>query len=259
MTQNLGARLHRVLQIRGGDLEDFTSAFEAFKQDRGIRFVLAFSGGADGRDPLTERITERLLSEFGHSLDPDRRRRIVDDAKKEYVAAIVRDVLMPLRGYRIAVLTGGTIWGVPAIATQVGRELGFATIGVYPLAAAQKKQVLPDEMIDLTVCVHPLLGPSMWGDESAAYTKLLDAVIIIGGGAGTMVEVSHLLKQNEKASLRIKHIIPISGTGGTADKLSFFPGRPDIMAKCLPSMPITSGADACTFLTRAVLLEDVFD
>lgn len=249
------------IEVKGGALEDFTPIVESFKKDRGVRFVLAFSGGADDSSPLFRHVVESLKSsQEPVESDETAIDALVSKAKKEYVAGIVREILLPLRGYLIAVLTGGTAWGVPSIATEVAKELGFPTIGVYPLAASLKKEnMLPESWLDLAVCVHPMIGSSQWGDEAAAYTKLLDAVIIIGGGAGTMVEVAHLLKQNEKKGLTTKHIVPIYGTGGTADKVSFFPGKPETMARCVPPHPIVTGSEACEYLRQAVFADDIYD
>jgi predicted Rossmann-fold nucleotide-binding protein len=256
-----GPHTQHLIEVKGGLVEDFTPIVETFKNDKGVHFVLAFSGGADDSSPLFRHVVESLKIDQGvvktDVVDID---TLVSAAKREYVAGIVREVLLPLRGYRIAVLTGGTAWGVPSIATEVAKELGFPTIGVFPLAASLKKEnMLPEEWLDLAVCVHPMMGSSQWGDEAAAYTKLLDAVIIIGGGAGTMVEVAHLLKQNEKRSAPTKHIIPIYGTGGTADKVSFFPGKPETMARCIPSHPIVTGTEACSYLKQAVFADDIYD
>jgi len=243
-----------LIEVKGGLEEDFTSRVEAFKKDRGVHFILAFSGGADDSSPLFQHIVDSLKEDGTPNADA-----LVSKAKKEYIANIVREVLLPLRGYRLAILTGGTAWGVPAVAIETAKELGFPTIGVFPLTASLKKSnMLPDGSLDLTVCVHPFVGTSQWGDESAIFTKLLDAVIIIGGGAGTMVEVAHLLKQNEKKGTT-KHLIPIYGTGGTADKVSFFPGKPETMARCVPQKPIVSGTDACEYLKQVAFTEDIYD
>ncbi len=250
-----------LVEVRGGREEDFTPIVESFKKERGVHFVLAFSGGADDSSPLLRHVVETLKVDSGELAEDNFDIDVaVNKAKKAYVAGIVRDVLMPLRGYRIAVLTGGTAWGVPAIATEVAMALGFPTIGVFPLAASLKSEnMLPEGQLTLSVCVHPMLGTSQWGDEAAAYTKLLDAVVIIGGGAGTMVEVAHLLKQNEKKGLTTKHIIPIYGTGGTADKVAFFPGKPETMARCVPPHPIVSGSEACEYLKMVVFSDDIYD
>lgn len=260
MTREGNPHAQLLIEIKGGHAEDFTPIVESFKKDRSVHFVLAFSGGADDNSPLLRHVVESLKSHRGVGDSETNIEMLVKMARDEYVANIVRDVLMPLRGYRIAVLTGGTAWGVPSIATRIAKELCFPTIGVFPLAAFLKKEnMLPEDLLDLAVCVHPLVGTSQWGDEAAAYTKLLDAVIIIGGGAGTMVEVAHLLKQNEKKGISIKHIIPVYGTGGTADKVSFFPGKPETMALCVPSRPIVTGTEACEYLKKAVFADDIYD
>lgn len=246
----------QLLEVKEDTATNYTKVFEDFLKDRGIHFVLGFSGSADDNNPLLRHVVQHLMS----SAPSEELEESISAAKREYVAGIVREVLAPLQGYRIAVLTGGTAWGVPAVAAEVAKELGFVTIGVFPLTAMKKaSNMLPDGLLDIAICVHPLIGESRWGDESAIYTKLLNAVVIIGGGAGTMVEVAHLLKQNEKADIPAKHLIPISGTGGTADKVSFFPGKPETMVRCVPNQAITSGSEACLYLKQVALLEDVYD
>lgn len=245
----------KLLEVKEAPTEDYARFVESFLADRGIHFVLGFSGSADDSSPLLRHVVEHLTD----AARADEFDALIADAKREYVAGIVRDVLAPLRGYRIAVLTGGTAWGVPAVATEVAKSLGFTTIGVFPLAASLKQStMLPDGLLDLAICVHPFVGGSQWGDEAAVYTKLLNALVIIGGGAGTMVEVAHLLKQNEK-NIPVKHLIPILGTGGTADVLPFFPGKPKVMAQCLSSKAITTGEEACLRLKEIALISDVYD
>jgi len=245
----------KLLEVKEATTADYTRVVEDFLNDRGVKFVLGFSGSADDSSPLLRHVVEHITD----AARADEFDALIADAKREYVAGIVRDVLAPLRGYRIAVLTGGTAWGVPAVATEVAKDMGFATIGVFPLAASLKQStMLPDGLLDLAICVHPFVGESQWGDEAAVYTKLLNALVIIGGGAGTMVEVAHLLKQNEK-NLPIKHLVPILGTGGTADVLPFFPGKPKVMAQCVSSQAITSGEEACRHLKKVALIDDVYD
>jgi predicted Rossmann-fold nucleotide-binding protein len=100
----------------------------------------------------------------------------------------------------------------------------------------------------------------MWGDESVVYTKLLNAVIIIGGRAGTMVEVTHILKQNENKRFAVKPIIPITGTGGTADMLAYFPGNQSVMSKSLPHHIIQDGKGALSHLIdQGIITDDLFD
>lgn len=242
------------IDIAGDSLHDFTDQVESFKKERGIHFVLAFSGGADDHNPLLEYLAGTEEAQSNSSV-----KRLLGGANEGYVASIIRDVLLPLRGYRLAVLMGGTSWGVPHSAAQIAKEFGFPTIGVFPLTAREKDIVLKDNLLDLRICVHPFIGASRWGDESFIFTKLLDAVIVIGGGAGTFVEVAHLLKCNEKSNAVIKYIVPIAGTGGTAEKIPYFPGKPAVMARCIPSTLPTNGAQACRCLQDHTSIEDAFD
>ncbi len=257
----------RALHVRGGGDEDFTPLVERFKAEHGIHFVLAFSGGADDDSPLLRHVREQVGDS---SISVDAQKVVTDllsAAGDTFTEQLVSDILHELEGLRIAVLTGGTRWGVPRIATNVARKYGFPTIGVYPLRAFES-DALADDLLDLSICVHPLVGESQWGDESPIFAKILDAAVVIGGGAGTMVEVAHLLKLNEKyaseffkierleargeydeadalrAKLsrhKLRHILPVHGTGGTADKVSFFPGKPETMALSVPNTPLVSG------------------
>jgi predicted Rossmann-fold nucleotide-binding protein len=247
------------IEIRGNSEDDFTHHFDDFKKEHGIHFVLAFSGGADDNSPQIEHVVRTLTSNNRENLDEKALKDMIDNAKDGYVAEIVKNILSQFKDHKFAVLTGGTNWGVPRVATKIARDLGIKTIGVFPLTGMD--DALTDEL-DFSVCVHPMLKESEWGDESPAFTKLLDAVVVIGGGAGTMVEVSHLLKLNErnlKKKRPVKHIIPVLGTGGTADKLSFFPGKPAVMASCIPAKPFVTGAQVREYLISDVFPSDVYD
>lgn len=245
------------LVMRPDPEQDVLEHIEEFKRERGIEYILAFSGGADDNSQLISEITAELKSNLPTdthtSVDT-----IMNRAKNALVDRIVRDTLMPLRGYKIAILTGGTVWGVPKIAAAVARELDFPTIGIYPLVAENKGYDLKDDMLDVRICVHPSTGDSRWGDESPTFVRLFNGVVIIGGGAGTMVEVAHALKRNELKDRPVKTMIPIIGSGGTADRVMSFPGKPQTMAKCLPPKSITTGAEASMYLRQNVFYEDVY-
>lgn len=249
-----------VIEVDGKN-GDYDAMIKEFLRYRGIAFTLAFSGGADDKSAILDSFRESLANDERIPMEvrtelPKR----ADAAAHENISKLVRSILTPLQRYRIAVLTGGTKWGVPDAATRVARDLGLTTIGVYPLVAKMKKHSLSSDLLDLSVCVHPFIDESCWGDESPIYTKLLDSVIVIGGGAGTMIEVSHLLKLNERRKSNQKWILPVYGTGGTADKLSFFPGKPTTMAKCVPAMPLTTGEEIVDFLhNHNILSEDIYE
>lgn len=246
-----------ILHMNGHGTEH-TEKVEQFKADNGIRYILAFSGGADDGNNMVTHMASTLKTHIS-GVTSDQIDSVIKEAKNEYIASLVRDVLSPLRGYKVGILTGGTKWGVPKVAAHTAKDLGFKTIGVFPLTAHNKGHTLGEDVLDFCICVHPPIGESRWGDEAAVFTKLLNGVVIIGGGAGTMVEVTHLLKRNEKTGLPTKHLMPIIGTGGTADKVMSFPGKPDIMRLCLPPHPLTSGAEVCDYLKCKVFFDDLFD
>jgi len=244
----------RRIEVRGE--EDYTAKVEEFKRDRGIGFVLAFSGGADDENPLLQHISEQLQLLARTDDERELLKKQVESAVDDYIATIVRAILKPLRGYRIAVQSGGTKWGVPRIAIEVARECGFPTIGVYPQLAEQKHALR--EKLDLSVCVHPQIYQSSWGDEASVFTKLLDGVVVIGGNAGTLVEMAKILKLNERKGIAIKHIVPIYGTGGAANSMLSFPGKLKTMAACLPAHRITTGREAVEYLKDSVVPEDIY-
>ena len=236
------------------DGQNIGQAIEDFKKKHGIMFVLAFSGGADDSNPiLTHIIKVNGIESENTSFDI---KKVIENAKFDFIRNIIEDILRPLRGYQIAIQCGGTKWGVPAIAANVAKELGFKTIGVFPLTG--QKYALPENVLDLGICVHPMIGNSRWGDETPVFCKTLDSVVVIGGGAGTMVEIAHLLKMNESSRGKIRHILPVSGTGGTADDISYFPGKPGTMVECIPSKPLFKGEEILEHLRTETNIDDTF-
>lgn len=224
--------------IRYSSRTNIGELVDEFKTKTAIRRIVAFSGGADsglGEDTPTEVATfleERMRREIGQAV-------------------------RFLRGYNIAVLTGGTSFGVPAVAAQVAKEAGLATIGVFPLVGSPK--ALPGDVVDLRICVEPRYGESCWGDESPIFAKLLDGVIVYGGNAGTLVEAAHLLKINEarlKKRLAPKYIVPVTGSGGTADTLPFFPAKIGVRSASMPGTSVTTAREAARVLAQKLNLDD---
>lgn len=215
--------------------EQIDQVVSDFKKNYGLHHIIAFSGGASMDIPGVSS-DDPLQEQYGQ-------------IQKEREARIVRSALNILRHYRIAVLSGGTRFGFPKTAVEVAKEMQLKTIGVFPKTAYEKGYVLKEP--DLLICIHPQYGESAWGDESSVFCKLLDAVIVCGGGAGTLIEVAHLLKMNEsllKYDHLVKVIIPIHGTGGVADGLSFVWGKQEIKIACMPQKPVLSGKDAAVYI-----------
>ena len=253
----------QLIEINGDSTQNPTALIEKFKKERGIGLVLAFSGGADDDNPLIRHIVSELEAE--ERLPTNLKAALktgLNQSVDNYIATIIRDILMPLSKYRIAVLSGGTKWGVPRVAVQVACQCNLPTIGVYPLLARDKHAIAlrtPDDeltacRLDLAVCVHPQVYRSEWGDEAGVFTKMLDSVVVIGGGAGTAVEIARILKLNERKEIAMKHIVPVSGTGGTADRT--FPGKLKTMAACMPHHHVTTGEQVLEYLKDANVVTD---
>jgi predicted Rossmann-fold nucleotide-binding protein len=225
--------LNTPINIGGSPLPSLDEAIDGiiarFKAETGAQMIIAFSGGADSG--LGSKASASVKSFFEEQMHSEIK------AATEY-----------LRDYRIAVLSGGTNTGVPAVAAKCAKEAGIPTIGVYPKCG--ERYALPDPYVDLRICVEPLFGPSVWGDESPVFAKLLDGVIVYGGGAGTLIEAAHILKCNESLIKkgRLKFIVPIRGSGGTADFLPYFPSKVEVRAACMPPAAISSGYGAAEWL-----------
>jgi hypothetical protein len=88
-------------------------------------------------------------------------------------------------------------------ASEGAKEIGGMTIGIVPWDSTEKA----NEYCDAVVAT----GVGQMRNFFVVYSG--DAVIIVGGGAGTMIEVV-------AAYLKGKPIIAIRGTGGMADRLA---------------------------------------
>lgn len=231
----------------------------ALLHERGIRQVIAFSGGS--RPPT-----------IASTPDVSRQLKAASDLLATDVLGNTLDYLSTYKAC-VGILTGGTKGGIPEQAACLAKAKGFNTIGIFPAAGA--KHSLPDEVLDIAVCVASDLKDScavragdaakfssQWGDEASLFSKVLDGVLVLGGVAGTMVEVAHLLKLNErrfKDKLPPKFIVPIAGSGGIADALPYLPALPEVRAWCMPQRLIHSGTEAAKLLEDKLNLFDLND
>lgn len=228
----------------GNGEHSITEPVRAFLTHHGLHHVIAFSGGADAEFPGASPEVADLLAKASQARQDE----------------VIAEALCLLQGQRVAILSGGTRWGVPAGALTLAKRYGFKTIGVYPSAGS--KHALPTDIVDLAICVGPHIFDSCWGDESPLFCRLLDGAIVYGGGAGTAVEMAHLLKINEariKRGDRPKFIVPIWGSGGTADALPYMPAKPDVRARCMPQIRVASGRAAALLLQEQLNLLDFVD
>ncbi len=228
-------------------MNNCTAIIADFKHKHGLHKIIAFSGGADAE-----------LSGISKE-DP------LQSQYKQCAAAIeerlIGDAIGKFRGHRIAILTGGTKWGVPKTAAIEAKKCGLKTIGVFPITG--KKHALGEDLLDLALCIEPMYGESRWGDESSVFTNLLDGVIVYGGGAGTLTECAHLLKINEallkSGDASLKYIVPLAGTGGVADGLPFIWAKPEVRNLCMPNRRVTGGAEAADIIIEKLNLFDFYD
>lgn len=222
--------------------KNYSAMFDTFMQYHGLHKIVAFSGGSD---VSLEGVEDEELQKNYLRVEEKKVEDIIDQAIRKF------------QGCKIAILSGGTKWGVPKTAILKARKYNLKTIGIYPETG--EKHALGEDLLDLSICVKPIIGKSYWGDESHIFAKLLDGVIVYGGGAGTLVEMSHLLKMNEvtiKNGTLLKYIVPISGTGGVADSISFLWGKVESRDKSMPTKRIFRGIDAADFLIKKLELED---
>jgi len=102
----------------------------------------------------------------------------------------------------LVLVTGGR-QGIMRAVSQGAKEMGGMTIGVVPWESTEKANEYCDAVI--------ATGVGQMRNFFVVYSG--DAVIVVGGGAGTMIEVV-------AAYLKSKPIISIRGTGGVADRLA---------------------------------------
>lgn len=227
---------------------------EQIKQQHGIKLTIAFSGGA-----------ETKLHQLSHDDSPASKelQKAYEKLQVARINKLVQEFLLKFEGleHRIAILTGGTKDGVPEIVSRAAKEQGFKTIGIYPEIGC--KNFLGDDVIDIPLCITSIYQdckqstqwqtPSYWGDESSVFAKALDAVVVIGGSAGTLIEMAYVLKMNaailksnkkgDSPPTKLKYIVPVSGFGGVSDGLHQIWADPEITEQSILSFTVTDGIE----------------
>lgn len=221
---------------------DINKAVRNWKKKKGIEILIGFWGGTDTKL---------------EGVDNDEIQDVYSSVLNTIQATIIKNTVQILSDYRVGIISGGTSWGVPRVAIEEAKRYQMATIGIYP--SCGHKYVLTDGLLDLKIQVNSSYQDSRWGDESVFMTKMIDAAIIIGGGAGTLVECAHVLKANEaiiKQKGRPKILIPIAKTGGVADGIHFLYGKQHVKAITLPKKAVYSGQDAAKIIINRLSLDD---
>jgi predicted Rossmann-fold nucleotide-binding protein len=218
------AELHNIVERARAVTEE---RIATFMQECSLDYIVAFIGDSSTDGPLAERNTT-LIDDFYRNLP-----------KREH----------------FAVQTGSTQGGIPELATTLAHSYGIPTIGVLPEATMP---YLLDQPADLIISTPDLLfGRTSFGSETPTFINTIDGLIVIGGGYGTRVEVSTMLRVNKsRADARRRnnsltpapiYACPISGTGRTADELATMTLYEDA-GDCLPARAITTGAEAASYI-----------
>lgn len=234
-------------------LELSSMTLDRLKEAHGLKMILAVSGGADSKLPQLAHDP----SEEYQKLQDDHRR-----IRKEQIKRIIEELLNKFSGLesKIGILTGGTKGdGVPELATIMAKEKGFKTIGIFPETGC--KHYLGDEYIDIPLCIKSIYQDckqnfqlettSSWGDESSVFAKALDAVVVIGGSAGTLIEIAYVLKMNDRilkeqkksgsTCPKLKYIVPISGFGGVSENIYHIWADPEVTERSILSFTVNNG------------------
>jgi predicted Rossmann-fold nucleotide-binding protein len=230
------------------------TTIEQIKQQHRIKFTIAFSGGA-----------ETKLHQLAHDDSPEslELQKAYSKIQTTRIEKLVQEFLQKFTGLEhcIAILTGGTKGGVPGIVSRTAKNQGFKTIGIYPEIGC--KHFLGDDIIDIPLCITSTYQDckqstqwetsSSWGDESSVFAKTLDAVVVIGGSAGTLIEMAYVLKMNDRilkdkkkgeaGSRKLKYIVPVSGFGGVSEDMHHIWADPEVTEESILSFTVTDGVE----------------
>ncbi|MDP3882344.1 MAG: hypothetical protein Q8Q31_05700 [Nanoarchaeota archaeon] len=204
--------------------EDLTILLEALSRQR-VEKIIAFSGG----------------SECNGSAE-----------------VLAEESLALLKDYRIAIVNGGTAWGLSKYTTQSARRLGIPVIGVYPTRG--ERYAIKD--LDFALEVEPRFGDSEWGDATEIFSKLVHGAEVIEGGLCTAVEFAYLMKVNVG---RISHnqepvyVVPIMSESNprlntVANMAHLFPIKKEVAVACMPDFEVYNGRAAAEYLVRKLKL-----
>ena len=121
--------------------------------------------------------------------------------------AALRDQLLALQaqhGPQLAMASGATNRGVLQLAYELCAELGITALGVAP------EQVLNYPLAPMD---YLLLVGRRFGDESAAFVRISDVLLLLGGGEQSEREI-------RMGAAAGKPITIVQGFGGVADQLT---------------------------------------
>lgn len=142
-------------------------------------------------DALASLAVRRVIGVSGDA-DPDKQ-AVTQDIVEEFATHFI--------GGDYAILTGGTEGGVPQMGVETAKRLGIPTIGVFPKQGTKYALL---SQLDLAIETSPPdIGDGTFGTETPAFVNMLDGATVIGGGYGTLTEISTILKTNTPKELEI--------------------------------------------------------
>lgn len=197
-------------------------------KSRGIEKIVAFSGGL----PSTE-------------LESRARR-------------IIKESIDVFKNYPIAIQTGGTNFDIQKYAVEIGKGNNLFCIGIFPSRGLKYKM----DGLDFELEIPPRYGDSQWCDETEIYSKLPNAIEVIGGSCGTLAEFAHVIKVNDDLMKRggePKYIAPITfqGLETTADFEYSFPLKSQQKEAVHPTKIIEDGTVAANWIINKLRLKKV--
>jgi len=198
--------------------EGFPEIIQEFFEQYKIEHIIAFSGGSDVHETDVEQILHESFAELSQYNN-------------------------------IAILTGGTVWGLPGLASNLAQEYNIPTIGVFP---SRGEKDVDRYSLSRVVIVPERYGESAYGDETELFVKLSQGIIMIAGGNGTAIEFFHAMKLNER---RIRstsdkppiYIAPLYGLGGFSEKAYDLVFKEELN-QVLPSQHLKSGIEVSKYL-----------
>lgn len=122
--------------------------------------------------------------------------------------AVLRRILMRekrLSGNRLIVSSGASDFGAPGLAYDVAKELHIPTMGVTP-EEIRAYRITPGLR-------YMVMKGKRFGQESPAFVRTLDRLIVIGGGRQAN-------KEARGAGRMGKDVVLFHGAGGASDHLS---------------------------------------
>jgi len=210
-----------------GNKENLIFLLEELHKE-GIQKIIAFSGG----------------SESGESAEK-----------------VAEESLNFLKDYPIAIVNGGTAWGLSKYITDLAKKWNIPVIGIYPTRGT--KYAIKN--IDFAIEVEPIFGESEWGDATEIFTKLPHGVEVIEGGLGTAIEFAYFMKINEGRVHYHKEPIylvpirsaPLPDLSNVSNLAHFFPVKQEVIKASMPDFDVYNGRNAAEYLVKKLNLSKV--